>query len=346
MMEVTKMIEYRPWSQAVLEESLNSYKQGGFNILDIELGGQCNYHCIYCDSPSRDKHCRISIDQLQVAFEKRNIKWVFVCGLGEPTAFGNMQVLLDILKLCEKYGAKCSIFSNLSTINSDLEYFIKKQILHILFKYDSRDIAKNMNLYGVPNVNKQLFNIEKIKKLVTVEDNTTNIAASIVPTKINKVDIIEIVKDCLDHNIFPLIAELENSGDAQEYYSQLALSDDELKELKSQIDHLIQEDYKVPVCPSVIGGVHIRHDGQVTVDKFTGLSCHWFWLEEPQTCTVGDFNSDKYENIVESIINYRKTKIDFVRDIIDVKKKSIFGGCGGDATYLLQRYLEICKEGL
>ena len=39
MMEVTKMIEYRPWSQAVLEESLNSYKQGGFNILDIELGG-------------------------------------------------------------------------------------------------------------------------------------------------------------------------------------------------------------------------------------------------------------------------------------------------------------------
>ena len=69
-------------------------------------------------------------------------------------------------------------------------------------------------------------------------------------------------------------------------------------------------------------------------------------LEEPQTCTVGDFNSDKYENIVESIINYRKTKIDFVRDIIDVKKKSIFGGCGGDATYLLQRYLEICKEGL
>lgn len=74
MMEVMKMIEYRPWSQAVLEESLDSYKRGGFNILDIELGGQCNYHCIYCDSPSRDKHCRISIDQLHVAFEKRNIK--------------------------------------------------------------------------------------------------------------------------------------------------------------------------------------------------------------------------------------------------------------------------------
>lgn len=339
------MIEYRPWSSTVLEESLNSYKKGSLNILDVELGGQCNYHCIYCDSPSRDKLCKVSIEQLQVAFDTKKINWVFICGLGEPTASGNIQVLLDILKLCEKHSAKCSIFSNLSTINADLEYFIKKQILHILFKYDSRDIAKNMNLYGVPNVNKQLFNIERIKKLVTVKDNTTNIAASIVPTKVNKGDIIEIVKDCLEHNIFPLIAELENSGDAQDYYSQLALSDDELKELKAQIDDLVHEDYKVPVCPSVIGGVHIRHDGMVTVDKFTGLSCHWFWLEEPQTCSVGNFNADTYSNIVESIIDYRKTKIDFVRNTIDAKKRSIFGGCGGDATYLLQRYLEICNEG-
>lgn len=335
------MIEYAPWSRKVLDESLRSYKNRVFNILDIELGGQCNYHCIYCDSPLRNKRCEVSIEKLRTAFAQKNIKWVFICGLGEPTANGNLELLIKILQLCETYGAKCSIFSNLSTINDDLKYYIQKQVLHILFKYDSRDIAKNMSLYGVPDVNKQLFNIEKIKKLVTVNDSTTNIAASIVPTKINKNCIIDIVRDCLDNNIFPLIAELENSGDAQEYYSQLALSDEELKDLKYKIDDMVHEEYTVPVCPAVIGGVHIRHDGMVTVDKLTGLSCHWFWLEEPQTSTIGNFNTDDFNYVVNAIIEYRKCKIEFVKSILNNKKRSIFGGCGGDATYLLERYIEI-----
>lgn len=337
------MFEYKPWSHEVLENTLARYKREIFNILDIELGGQCNYHCIYCDSPLRDKRCKVSIDQIRVAFTTKKIDWVFICGLGEPTAVGNINVLIDILNLCEKFGAKCSIFSNLSVINNELVDFIEKGILHILFKYDSRDIAKNMNLYGVPNVNKQLYNVERIKKLVKVQNNTTNIAASIVPTRVNREDIIDVVKECLDNNIFPLIAELENSGEAQAYYSQLALTNEELLDIKNQIDALIQEEYKVPVCPAVIGGVHIRHDGSVTVDKFTGLSCHWFWLEEPRTCVVGNFNQDNYDNIIRAVISYRKERVEFIKDVIGAGGKSIFGGCGGDVSNLLQRYLAISQ---
>ena len=90
------MIEYAPWSRKVLDESLRSYKNRVFNILDIELGGQCNYHCIYCDSPLRNKRCEVSIEKLRTAFAQKNIKWVFICGLGEPTANGNLELLIKI----------------------------------------------------------------------------------------------------------------------------------------------------------------------------------------------------------------------------------------------------------
>ena len=49
------MIEYLPWSKKLLDESISSYKNGIFSILDLELGGGCNLNCIYCDSPDRCK---------------------------------------------------------------------------------------------------------------------------------------------------------------------------------------------------------------------------------------------------------------------------------------------------
>ena len=336
------MIEYLPWSKKVFDSCLNDYSNNEYAILDIELGGQCNYHCIYCDSPSRDKQCKLSLEQVEIAFQTNKIKWVFVCGLGEPTAMGNLPLLLKILGLCKIYGAKCSIFTNLSLLNEDLEEFIKCVVLNILFKYDSSDIQKTMSLYGVPNVNKQIFNIERIKELVQVHDGCTNIGASIVPTQVNKEDILDIVRDCLNHNIYPLIAELENSGDAQDYYKQLALSHEELQEIKTKVNELIGEEYVVPVCPSVICGVHIRHDGYVTVDETTGLSCHWFWLEEPKTHVIGNFKTDNFSTLVFEIEKYRKERKGFVENLLSSNpKRSVFGGCGGDAFGLLTKYLKI-----
>ena len=49
--EVIIMWEYLPWAQSTLEKALKKYTRGIFSILDVELGGECNYHCVYCDSP-------------------------------------------------------------------------------------------------------------------------------------------------------------------------------------------------------------------------------------------------------------------------------------------------------
>lgn len=338
------MIEYLPWSTHEYERCLDVYLKGNLSILDIELGGQCNYHCIYCDSPNREKKCMVSISQVEKLFQEFPIKWVFVCGLGEPTVQGNLEILLGILKLCERYEAKCSIFTNLSTLSSAIEEYVKKGILNILFKYDSSDIVKAIRLYGAPNVNKQIYNIEKIKKYVRMKDDKTNIAASIVPTKVNKDEIVSIVKDCLNHGIFPLIAELEDSGEAHEYYSQLALSEEELTQIKNAVNEIIQEEYRVPVCPAVICGIHIRYDGKVTVDEYTGLSCHWFWLQEPKTYVVGDFNTEKVSELIGKIECYRQKQYTNIQNVLVQKSHFVFGGCGGDAITLLQNYVEVYER--
>ena len=338
------MIEYLPWSKEVYKLALNDYLKGNMSILDIELGGQCNYHCIYCDSPNRHKKCTVSIGQIEHLFNEYPIRWVFVCGLGEPTAQGNLSILLKILELCDCYNAKCSIFTNLSILNSKIEDYIDKGTLNILFKYDSADFVKAMQLYGSPDVNKQIFNIDKIKKCVRIQNGTTNIAASIVPTRINKNEIVSIVGECMENGIFPLIAELEDSGEAHEYYTQLALSAEELIEIKEKVNKVIQGNYTIPVCPAVICGIHVRYDGKVTVDEFSGLSCHWFWLQEPKTHIIGDFNNNKINFIVDRIEEYRQIVYPNIKIMLAKKEQSVFGGCGGDAIALLQSYVDIFER--
>lgn len=338
------MIEYLPWSEKFFKKGLKNYANGQFNVLDIELGGQCNYHCIYCDSPSRDKKSVVSLEKIEDVLKTKQIEWIFICGLGEPTVAGNMPILASILDLCLKYGVKCSCFTNLSVLSPEIENYIKQGVLHLLFKYDSTDHSIISNLYGTNKAIEQACNIEAIKKLVKVQNGYTNIAASIVPTKKNKDEILSIVKDCIDNNIFPLIAELENSGTAQEHYDELALTNAELAELKAQVNNLIEDEYEVPICPAVICGVHIRHDGMVTVDAKTGLSCHWFWLEEPQTKGIGNFNSMDFSTITTKIGKYRQTQISEVTKVYKNRNNLVFGGCGGDVEKILSKYIEVTSK--
>lgn len=339
------MLEYLPWSKMVQSSSLTSYTNGIFSVLDVELGGECNYRCLYCDSPQRDKRCSVELGQIEALLKTGTIKWVFICGLGEPTAGSNMQLLLQILDLCKQNGAKCSMFTNLSILNNDLLYYVEKKTLHLLFKYDSKEILDCLSLYDAVGVTRQLLNIKRLKNFVSVEHGCTNIGASIVPTQINKKKIANVVRDCYESGIYPLIAELERSGEALKYYDQLYMDSNELIELKEEIEKIIGEPYTLPVCPAVICGIHVRHDGSVTVDESTGLSCHWFWLKEPKTKTIGNFNRDDISVIANSILQYRKTRLESIKDLLDETDENIFGGCGGVIPTLMREYLYISEKG-
>lgn len=86
---------------------------------------------------------------------------------------------------------------------------------------------------------------------------------------------------------------------------KLKLSDEQLMQVKD----LFEEEYKVPICPSVLCGIHILYDGTVALDSNTGLSCHWFWLSEPSVYRLKKvWEYRDYEKIEKDIFNYRSKK--------------------------------------
>lgn len=336
------MLEYLPWSKEIHEKCLEKYGRGIFSCLDIELGGECNYHCAYCDSPDREKVCTIKIEGLECLIQTNQFDWVYVCGLGEPTFNGNYEKFIAILNLCEKYNLHCSTFSNLSTLNNELIKYIESDILHILFKYDSNNRDMVRTLYGTDHIKEQLNNIKKAAQYVLNKNDTTNLAASIVPTQLNKDEIISIVEECLNAGIFPLLGELELSGKGQTNYENLWLNKDELFQIKEKVDRMWGGKYAIPICPSVISGIHINYDSKITVDDFSGLSCHWFWLKEPKTKTLLNFDDTAdLKKIEEAIMSYRDKQITHVRDYFKGNEDVglAFGGCGGNVRQIFEQYM-------
>lgn len=341
------MKEFLPWSTETYNLAIEKYCKGRMSILDVQLSGKCNYNCIYCDSPNRNLPCEINFEHLAnlVEADKEIFDWLFVCGLGEPLWAENREALLFLLKMCEQLNIKCSIFTNGSQIDEGILEYIHKGILCPIVKIDTFSLEESMQLYGTPKAQKTL---DAIKALFDIgKENIGNyctIAASIVPTSKNKAEMLDIVKQCLTHNVFPLIGQLEYAGNAINNYDNLLLSKHELIELKRQIEDYIGEEYFVPICPSVIAGIHIANNGWVSVDCRSGLSCSWFWLETPQTAKLCKVNELKILSEADTaIIEYRNSVYGEMVQLTSKIEEHPFGGCGGNIKSLAEAYIKLQK---
>lgn len=334
------MLHYGPWSEEELEKSLDLYRRGVYSVLDVELGGSCNMACIYCDTPERKADPLLDLQLVEKLFAAGEIRWLFICGLGEPTAAGNLGILSDLLALSAEYGVRCSMFTNLFDLTDEVKRALKSGTLNILFKLDSLRGDTVSHLYGIDEPGQYLENIREIVDYVSYDGRNTNIAASIVPTSKNTNDLVDVVRYCAAANIAPMIGGLENAGKSTEVFASLKANDDDLVAVKKQVSQVLGRDYAVPVCPAVIGGMHIAHDNSLLVDYYTGLSCHWFWMEAPRTQVLAALDAswdapDMYDLIEE----YRAERLDFIRDTLDGMVEQPFGGCGGDMGDLLRKYV-------
>ena len=338
------MLEYLPWSKAVLDESLAEYKRGKFTMLDIELGGECNFTCIYCDSPDRNRPCTISIKTIEFFLKSKQIKWIHICGIGEPTGGRNYSILLKILHLCEKYTVKCNMFSNIFNLTDELIEYVKKGVLYVLFKTDTLSNTHAAYIYGIDRgkAQKQIENIKKLTRFVKLNEGRTNLAASLVPTSINEPIIAKLIQEqVFDKGIFPMIGDLENSGRGREHFEALKLNEVRLKALKNKINSIVGTDYVVPQCPAVISSIHISAENEIIVDEFTGLSCNWFWLEEPKLKSLITLSKGtSIEKINKTVMDYRTSRLPMVREWLEQYNNIVtFGGCGGNVRTLLEVYL-------
>lgn len=337
------MFEFLPWSQKTLQEALAVYQnEARMSILDIELGGACNMCCIYCDTPSRKTTIKYDLQDIQQLLVDGKISWLFICGLGEPTAHSNILHLKEMLKICSEYNVKCCMFSNIVNFDNELFSYVDSGVLYPMFKLDGLDPELLSSLYGVERdvIDRQLKNVFELSKHVNNDGLHTNICASIVLTSKNIDYLPKLIKWCEEKGIFPLIGDLEDAGKGQAIFNNLKVSENKLFELSNYIECRTGSKYAIPICPSVLFGVHINHLGDIVVDKLSGLSCHWFWLKEPEVEVLSSIKGISFSKASKLIIENRKIKRKNVQNIIPLVPQLVFGGCGGNIYELLEFYIK------
>lgn len=334
------MYEYAPWAKDTLHRIL-ALSSKSLPILDIQFGGACNLNCIYCDTPRYDSPCSLDLNSIETFLNSGTIQWVYACGLGEPTAKENVEVFKQILAMCKKMSVKVSIFSNLVNLDTELLDYIEGGTLHVLFKLDSFSPETMQFLYGSDRSQTILKNYQRLKEAVRTNNGATNLGASIVPTSKNYSELRKIIDWCMENKVYPLLGQLENAGKCAHIFDELKLQEKELLTLRDYMRTQYDVHYEIPVCPATISGVHITNTNYVIVDERTGLSCGWFWLDEPTMIVIGNILDMTLEDITTKIIAYRKSKFPAVIQMAKALKPNPFGGCGGDAKILLEQYIRI-----
>ena len=163
-------------------------------------------------------------------------------------------------------------------------------------------------------------------------------------TSVNYDELPSIINWCMENSIFPLIGQLEDAGSCSKVYKELEVKVEDLNKFRDFISSTYGVNYEMPTCPAAISGIHVTNTNKVILDKRTGLSCPWFWLDEPQLEVIGDIENMNYEEIVKRILKYRSLKLPEVKDMERHVELYPFGGCGGNAKQLLKTYIDVSKR--
>lgn len=344
-----EMMQYKPWEKEEVKSLIQESNQK-LPILDIQLGGACNLRCTYCDTPKYGFPCLVDLPSIEKLMDDGDIKWVYICGLGEPTEPTNLGHLKQILQWCKEKNIKLSMFSNMLDLDQELLDYIDYGTLHVLFKLDSFDKDKMTYLYGLDKVRNSfsedpadimLRNYQLLKEVTHNQDGITNLGASIVPTSINYQELPLIVEYCMENGIFPLIGQLENAGTCSRVYEELKVKEEDLIKYRNYISNIYGVDYEMPICPATISGIHVTNTNRIILDKRTGMSCPWFWLDEPELEIIGDIKNMTYDEIVQKVLEYRQRKMASVIEMEQHIELYPFGGCGGNAKQLLRTYINL-----
>lgn len=341
-------IEYYPWSKKVLKESLDLQKHGMIPTLDLELTSKCSEACcIYCDSkPSvcvSGQEGETSFSQIEkVIFDAKayGLKWVYTCGLGEPLEddkFWNLIHLFKAQHIC------LSMFSNGIFIK---DIYVAKELkehnVNIILKMDTFNEEKFDIILGKKGTAQKIYAARDnlIAAGYREKDGYTNLAFSIVPTRLSIDSMPDIIAYCKQYGIFASIGELEQAGEVinNGLNDALSIKYDDAIRLKALADAYIGGTYMRPICPCILTGVHIDNLGNCVVDRDTGLNCKWFLLKDPQTIKLGNINTENVLELFHKVNAYREkcfdTKFDLIKSLGNVSY--VFGGCGGNPKDIIE----------
>ncbi len=359
---------YYPWSIWQLLLATKPAREA-LCMLDVQLGSACNAKCPRCDSSCCDLNepsvldieavgtLADEISKRTAILKSRDIALSqsrpqgFVCGLGEPTAGPNLEKLKDLIWRTKDSGFIWSMFSNGLYWDDELDRFLKDGSLAVMIQCNSDKVDLVAETMGISHQQaiKHLENREYLWSLAAesvfaghTEPGCTHVAASIVPDKDNYLEVPRMIDNCVSHNVFPLVAELEEAGNSVgKYYDDHRLDKEMLRNILGYINITYNIKYEIPLCPAAIGAIHVNNRNLVTVDAFTGMGCSWFGMGNPEVKVIGDIRDMAGDEIVIATLAYRETRIPHVQAAMKDYPEMVFGGCGGNARKLLPKYVAL-----
>lgn len=344
---------YAPWSPSNLQIAINGYTKREMPFLYLELTAKCTKcNCLYCDSPTHDViQDELSIDEIKFIINKfadKGLRWLFICGLGEPSEDEKLMSLLSYLK---ERNINVSLFTNSLGFSENDIHFLKKYNAHLILKLDTfqKDIFDR--LLGSKGIAVKIYSfLESLLSQGFVKfgsNNDTNLALSIVPTALNIDFIPEVIQYCVNHSIYPAIGEMEPLGSAVENMAQLKVSSYDLQTLHEKVSNILGYSYFRPLCPGIIADFRIDHIGNCIIDSTTGLGCGWFLGEIYNPLILGNIRKDSIYEIQKKASLYRCKYFKEAVNILKNKKPVI--ACGGGArpidwtnmySQLMNKYFE------
>lgn len=334
-------VTYYPWSTEVLSERLAAHDANRLATLDLDFTAQCSRaSCVYCDSrPGVGRRHSAELDmelteKLLADAKGLGVTWVYACGLGEPLEDMRFRQLVE---LSTRLGLRLSLFTNAMLIDRGLAKWLHEHNVCLIVKLDTFQESTFDKILGRKGGARKIYraieNLLEVGYAQQTPTGLTDLAFSIVPTKLNVDDIGAVVSFAKEHNIFPSVGQLECAGRAKETkcYGELSLGSDDLLALKQAIEKILWQGYTRPICPTIITGVHIDNTGDCVVDTDTGLNCKWFMLREPRVTILGSLKTETIASLWEKVTQYRRRCFEFNEQRISECEKTeyIFGGCGG-----------------
>jgi len=318
-----------------LQLVLNGYDKRELPVMYLELSGKCTKcRCLYCDSPQRmNLENELSLDEIKSLINKlvnKRLRWIFICGLGEPSEDEKLKPLLFYLKERE---IRVSFFTNgLGFAENDIRNLIECDA-NLILKLDTFHGDIFNRLLGKKGTAEKIYSFLESLLLygfVKVKSNNeTNLALSIVPTALNLSSIPEVVRYCFKHSIYPAIGEMEPSGNAIKNLPDLRVSTVDLQEIHNKVSDILGYSYFRPLCPGVISDFRIDHVGNCIVDTITGLGCGWFLEEKYVPFILGNIRNDSIDDIQYRAFLYRCEN--FHKTVSMLKEKTPVIACGGGA---------------
>ncbi len=342
-----RKLEYYPWSPKILDDALGKYTDGKIPTAYLELTAKCSYcQCLYCDSrvgmADPVELTFQEIKELILNLKKLGLQWLFICGLGEPREENHF---FDILKFLKNQNINVSFFTNGLAYEEKDVNLLKKYNANIILKLDTFDEKVFDKILYKKGAGRKIYKfvdtLIQTNFIKVNSDNETNLAFSIIPTRLNLKTIPKVINFCKKYNIFPCIGEMEYAHRAKLYYKELLIKDGDLIGLKAKIDKILGYPYERALCQGIIPSLHINNIGKVIIDKKTGLSCGWFFQEDPTYIEIGDVRSNSLSDVVHNMNEYRIKKLPEIEPLFSNRTPIISAGGGTKPSIWYKQYISV-----